>query len=123
MSSYRKKSARCSWEASIDGIKRGESDAVEVPTRKIIDAVLTMLEEALEAARRADKAALGVCYDVAKTPLQNLQHPYIAGVVGQYLESKFAKQYEDVRTPFLRQRAETEARINALEAEGVRAYA
>ena len=108
----------------LDAIKREESDAETALTRKVIDTMPTMLEEALEAARRDNDTTLRFCYAEDKTPLQNFQgHPAIVRLVGKYLEEKFPKQYEEARAPFLRQRGDAEASIKALEAEGIRVYA
>jgi hypothetical protein len=108
----------------MDAIKRGESDAVATLTRKVIDAMPTLLDEALEAARRDYDTTLRFCYVEAKTPWQNFQeHPAIADLVAKHLEAKLPKQYEEARAPFLRQRADAETRVQALEAEGIRVYA
>jgi hypothetical protein len=112
----------------MDAVTRGEDDAVMALTRKVIDAMPTMLDEALEAARQENSqennGILRFCYKEDKTPLQNFEeHPAIVTLVGKCLEGKFPKQYEEARAPFLRQRSDAEARIKELEAEGIRVYA
>ena len=105
----------------MDTIKRGASDAVEALMHEMIDATPSLLDEAVEAAKRDNDITLRYCYKADKTPLQNLQaSPAIVGIVIKYLERKFPDQYIKKRATFLRQQAEAETRINALEAEGIR---
>ena len=88
---------------------------------EMIDATPSLLDEAVEAAKRDNDITLRYCYKADKTPLQNLQaSPAIVGIVIKYLERKFPDQYIKKRATFLRQQAEAETRINALEAEGIR---
>jgi hypothetical protein len=98
------------------------SDVLQRACDKVIEAFPEMAERAVAALQEQHNAAFQHCYDKKKSPVENYKnHRFVAGAIGQWLESQLPEDFEKKREPFRSKLEAIDARIKALESEGVKA--
>jgi hypothetical protein len=103
-------------------IERELSDVLQRACDKVIEAFPEMAERAVAALQEQHNAAFRHCYDSEKSPVENYKsHRFVAGAIGQWLESQLPEDFEKKREPFRSKLEAIDARIKALESESVKA--
>jgi hypothetical protein len=91
---------------------------------KVIEAFPEMAERAVDALQGKHNAAFRHCYDSEKSAVENYKnHRFVAETIGQWLESQLPEDFEKKKKPFRKKLKAIDARIKALESEGVKASA
>jgi plasmid replication initiation protein len=103
-------------------IERERDDVLQRACDKVIEAFPEMAERAVDALQDQHNAAFRHCYDQTKSAVENYKsHRFIAETIGQWLESQLPEDFEKKREPFRSKLEAIDARIKALESEGVKA--
>lgn len=108
----------------IEELRDEEDTALMALSNRVIEESPVLLEQAIAALREDKNAGFSFCYEPERSPMDNYRrHVFIADAVAKWLEGRFSERYDEARVPFHRQRAEIEARIKALEGEGIKVLA
>jgi hypothetical protein len=109
-------------KAQKEKIERERDEVMQRACDKVIEAFPEMAERAVAILKAENNAAFRHCYDPEKTPVENYKnHRFIAGAVGQWLESQLPKDFEQKKKPYSGKLDALDARIKALEGEGIKA--
>jgi hypothetical protein len=103
-------------------IERERDDVLQGACDKVIEAFPEMAERAVADLQGHHNAAFRHCYDLEKSAVENYKgHRFIAETIGQWLESQLPEDFEKKKKPFLKKLEAIDAKIKALESEGVKA--
>jgi hypothetical protein len=103
-------------------IEREQDDVLRLACDKVIEAFPEMAERAVAALQGQHNAAFRHCYDSGKSAVENYKgHRFIAETIGQWLESQLPEDFEKKKKPFRKKLEAIDAKIMALESEGVKA--
>jgi hypothetical protein len=103
-------------------IERERDEVLQRACDKVIEAFPEMAERAIATLQDQHNAAFRHCYDSGKSAVENYKaHRFIAETIGQWLESQLPEDFEKKREPFRSKLEAIDARIKALESEGVKA--
>jgi plasmid replication initiation protein len=103
-------------------IERERDDVLKQACDKVMEAFPEMAERAVDALQGQHNAAFRHCYDAGKSAVENYKgHRFIAEMIGQWLESELPEDFEKKKKPFRKKLEAIDARIKALESEGVKA--
>jgi hypothetical protein len=103
-------------------IERERDEVLQRACDQVIEAFPEMAERAVDALQGKHNAAFRHCYDQTKSAVENYKgHRFVAETIGQWLESQLPEDFEKKREPFRSKLEAIDARIKALESEGVKA--